>query len=1266
MPRVRLEDDSARLPDKALLPSNEREARRKKRAWYARWLSLSVASIFLHLGLVAVHVVLFILARRGTERRAVFPISDQSKVSFYVTASSTGIAILYLTAILFITQRLAVQANLRARQTLTATHDNIASWNGLGSAVVAIFGQRTVRASLGGTLAIAAYLAGITAVHISTPALFSVAAFNSTTVSTVDTIGLPIVNFSTAFLSEDATLDPDLQFTEITLDFFPWFSNLAESQRVGLVNGTLYNSLNTTSWQQRRSGTALVSATGNEINCGYLPGLNNKTEDGEWTVFLGGGEPGILTDLNPARLSSTGPNITSINSGAFGWDVSIPNALILFTTNEVVDSSGSSAGGHPVDLSVPMGVGDSSSSRGQFLLCSRRLVNQTGVVSLESGLMDPATLTPDIVKRRSSWKPYTDVWSAAPVDYAAGGELGGDLWAWRISGMASTPIPRGGGLGSSDNIVTSEDFVMERLNLDPTWIVTGNNTPASAPRPKIYLHDIENALAELAATIFWLAGHVKIADLEMAYVGALEVNSVPALVRPATLVASANTEEPLLQARLELNIIAVYLGLGVSIAVCILGLGFAFSSGFSASRSSISGTGILHILWLSRNHPELHGNLAQVAKPSDNALRAAGMVPIRFADGKELRTNSLSGRTISVDSPNYAKKNLRSSWIRVFVRQTAGVAALHVLLLLLHCGFMAVIAYNHAEHGIVYPITAQKATSLWVTILSTTFGTVYLALLLYVTQRTALQTLLHARQPLVAAHDQTISWSGLGAASLSLYRQFAVPSSISGALCIFFYLVSLAGLHLTIPTVITVQTFNQTVAVNIPTTGVPTWTAESIANNGSIQFIQDVSAFFDWRNTLDASNVIGLANHTLYEALAEPVLTAQSPVDVSVVAFSVSCGYPLSTSITLLPNLNDRDEWNVTVEVASGQFLWFNLPSSGPNLISTFPMITDAGSQPGVANDLAWPSLILYTTSPVVDSSGATSQPVVIPKPFGLNNSVTAIQLLQCTRSSVNTTGKVDGATRILDLASLGGDAQRKSASKWDVFNDPAAAVPIMDRLHDPRGPMESGLWPAPGFALDSLLFTPPTGNTGRLSQIELYLMEQLSLDIGWMGTADAASTPVQKIVLHDLENALADFAAAFFWSVSYIRPPSLVTKYKTALDDTSKLIQSTPPVMTTGFAVVQKAEIAARLNFNLLAVSLGLGFSILSTLFALGLTRHIPTAELSSGSRIRSFGILQIIWLSRNNPQLAEVLGDDIGAPTDDNLRAAGKQVVRLVDTCA
>jgi hypothetical protein len=49
----------------------------------------------------------------------------------------------------------------------------------------------------------------------------------------------------------------------------------------------------------------------------------------------------------------------------------------------------------------------------------------------------------------------------------------------------------------------------------------------------------------------------------------------------------------------------------------------------------IDGTGFLQAIWLYRNHPELEILMDQVEYPTEDNLRAAGMVQIRLMDQPE-------------------------------------------------------------------------------------------------------------------------------------------------------------------------------------------------------------------------------------------------------------------------------------------------------------------------------------------------------------------------------------------------------------------------------------------------------------------------------------------------------------------------------------------------------------------------------------------------------------------------------------------------------
>jgi hypothetical protein len=95
---------------------------------------------------------------------------------------------------------LALHRNWQAGKTLTATHDNATAWVGLGSALVTMLDQIAVTSSVLGVLSIFGYLASLSLLHITTPALFSVEAFNITIPTTVSTQGFPQIN---------TALDPD-------------------------------------------------------------------------------------------------------------------------------------------------------------------------------------------------------------------------------------------------------------------------------------------------------------------------------------------------------------------------------------------------------------------------------------------------------------------------------------------------------------------------------------------------------------------------------------------------------------------------------------------------------------------------------------------------------------------------------------------------------------------------------------------------------------------------------------------------------------------------------------------------------------------------------------------------------------------------------------------------------------------------------------------------------------------------------------------------
>lgn len=70
------------------------------------------------------------------------------------------------------------------------------------------------------------------------------------------------------------------------------------------------------------------------------------------------------------------------------------------------------------------------------------------------------------------------------------------------------------------------------------------------------------------------------------------------------------------------------------------------------------------------------------------------------------------------------------------------------------------------------------------------------------TQQLAMRIQLSRYQYLTTTHDISLAWAGLGAALMSLWRQWKLQVSAVQVLGVAIYLTSVALLHVTIPTLV--------------------------------------------------------------------------------------------------------------------------------------------------------------------------------------------------------------------------------------------------------------------------------------------------------------------------------------------------------------------------------------------------------------------------------------------------------------------------------
>jgi hypothetical protein len=76
-------------------------------------------------------------------------------------------------------------------------------------------------------------------------------------------------------------------------------------------------------------------------------------------------------------------------------------------------------------------------------------------------------------------------------------------------------------------------------------------------------------------------------------------------------------------------------------------------------------------------------------------------------------------------------------------------------------------------------------------------------------------------QTLTATHDNAAAWAGIGATVLHIWHQTAVRASAFGVLFVFVYLSSILILHITTSSLFSLETFNATRSISVPTQSLP-------------------------------------------------------------------------------------------------------------------------------------------------------------------------------------------------------------------------------------------------------------------------------------------------------------------------------------------------------------------------------------------------------------------------------------------------------------
>ncbi|KZT05110.1 uncharacterized protein LAESUDRAFT_242330 [Laetiporus sulphureus 93-53] len=546
------------------------------------WHSVSIA---LHLLLVFLYASLVLIWARHYEHAVVVPLEKGSNVSTRIVVASQIFVIAYTAALLFLTQRLALQSLILRRHTFTAIHDVASAWTGVGSAVLSLWRQLFIPAAVIGTSGVTVYLLCLSVLHISTPSLFSMAAYNQTSVVHVDfTRGMPQVQNT----STPGSTNP-LDVWAAACELLPYLVLVGHQSTLGLENSSVYDILD----PNIGIGNVTVGATTANITCGTISNANamqNSEDEYIWSVDAAYNGYNISFSLDGIFREKAVKQYTWYDELENATLIQGHNAIFVTTFN-VVDDAGHNgsyiSGYNYTDL--------------QIIGCTMSLQHMNAIVDASTRYV--VALQQD-ASRSADWA----AWAPAIQAYAGQYEnLQTDSWSDMLESAQSGTYPIATTSSKSTgnpyiDALQTEQYLMQVLS-------AASNTSA------ITLKQFENALGDLTASLFWAATHV-----------------LPDSTRGDYLeIVRGVTSASLTMSRLNLNLTAIIFGLSASVLLLILGIALTHGASKGVDLQSVDAMGVLQFMWLVSENTPLQSEVARVNEPTTSRLRKAGMVELDSA-----------------------------------------------------------------------------------------------------------------------------------------------------------------------------------------------------------------------------------------------------------------------------------------------------------------------------------------------------------------------------------------------------------------------------------------------------------------------------------------------------------------------------------------------------------------------------------------------------------------------------------------------------------
>lgn len=547
------------------------------------------ACYILHGMLVMIHIVLVIFYARHWEHHVTFSFTPTNNDFWPVvlSASLQAFYTIYTAILLFLTQQLAISRTLVRRLKLTAIHDISGAWAGLGSALSSVWRQTDIPASWWTTSAVAAYLANITVLHVTSSTLLQFQTFNTSMTTSVPTTLGWLDDSSYGSFANLGLITPSL----------PVVNHLTGLASAGLSNTTLYDTLKTNAI----AGNATVNTTMISSHCGVIPNVTYSANTSTAIVPFGSNSSRML------NASTLWPDQIHIvpwveYEDPYNEVTELNGVYFMVSTSLDIEPSVQDEVAVNMTWAIP-GVVTPYVIQVYFVQCSLSANTTNGVVDMQTNSLLSST---PISQPSTQWEMNQFEWSNTS-------------WQAQIGSALATPdsssgIIFGGTPSQITELSVADEYIMSLVGLNLTDEYSQFLYDGARPISNftLRLDELEFAVARAAAQLIWIAGQLGTSN------GGIELGNGKAYV-----------SEEFIALRLNINLLP--LAFATSASVIMLGLALHMTRAFDAShdiQAVIPNIGVLQLLWLGHHSASINEVLEDVQHPTEANLRQAGMIDV--------------------------------------------------------------------------------------------------------------------------------------------------------------------------------------------------------------------------------------------------------------------------------------------------------------------------------------------------------------------------------------------------------------------------------------------------------------------------------------------------------------------------------------------------------------------------------------------------------------------------------------------------------------